>query len=923
MSPLLRIGQAWAWAVLFVLAACGGQSEEALLSSAKTYLDKGETSAAVVQLKAALQKNGQSGPARLMMGQALLRSGDPAGAVVELERARTLGQADNLVVPLLAEGLASVGQVKAVTERFGQLALPDPEAAAELKTVVGVAYIAQNKLDQGAAEVDAALRLAPKSVRARLMKARLVAGAGNVGDALALVNQVVADAPTRIDALQLKGELQWLGQSDTDAAMQTFRAILAIDPADLGAHTALIGVLQQRKDVAGFKAQLALLKKAWPKHPITQLYEAQLALADGDIKRAREGAQQLLRLSPQNVSVLQLAGAIELQAGALMQAVSHLNKAVQVSPAQPLARQLLADAHLRLGQPEKAVAALQPLLAQPKPSSAVLALAAQAHLQSGDLASSEVYFVQADKASPGDPKLLTALALTEVAKGNPTVGFSRLEAVAASDPSSFADLAIISMRLRRNELADALRAVDRLQGKMADKPLPYLLRGRILLMQRNAEGARAAYEKGHALDPTYFPGVVALATLDVIEKKLPQALKRYEDALAREPRNVTAMLAVADLRLRTGAKPEDVAKLLSDAVKANPAEIGPRLALIDHHLAQRDAKAALVAAQEGMAAVPDNLDMLDALGRAQLFAGDTEQAINSFRKIVAAHPAAPGPQLRLADAYIAKRDYLAASQSLQRVLDADPKHLAAQQAQMRIAMLRKRPDDAIRVARAVQKQRPDEPVGYVLEGEIHARQRAWEPTASAFRAALDRGAASDVAIRLHAVLVKAGRQAEADRFAEGWLRKQATDADFVFHLGLMALERKDLAGAEARFRQTLELKPDNAAANNNIASMLLQQGKPGALPFAERANQLLPNQADIMDTLATALAEDKQYARALELQRKALALAPEASSLRLSFAKLLIRAGDKAAAKAELDKLALLGDKFSAQDEVVALLKGL
>jgi Flp pilus assembly protein TadD len=121
----------------------------------------------------------------------------------------------------------------------------------------------------------------------------------------------------------------------------------------------------------------------------------------------------------------------------------------------------------------------------------------------------------------------------------------------------------------------------------------------------------------------------------------------------------------------------------------------------------------------------------------------------------------------------------------------------------------------------------------------------------------------------------------------------------------------------------LALVPDHVGANNNVAWVLMKEGKPGYLAFAERAGQIAPADASILDTLAAARAGEKQWVRALEAQRKAIELAPAAPGYRLNLAKLLIASGDAAAAKIELRNLAAMGDKFAAQSEVARLLRGL
>ena len=94
---------------------------------------------------------------------------------------------------------------------------------------------------------------------------------------------------------------------------------------------------------------------------------------------------------------------------------------------------------------------------------------------------------------------------------------------------------------------------------------------------------------------------------------------------------------------------------------------------------------------------------------------------------------------------------------------------------------------------------------------------------------------------------------------------------------------------------------------------------PKALEHAEKANKLAPNHPGIMDTLGAILVDRGDTARGLDLMQKASAMAPDAPTLRLNFAKALISAGRKDAAKKELDELAKLGDKFPAHAEVAQL----
>jgi Flp pilus assembly protein TadD len=78
-----------------------------------------------------------------------------------------------------------------------------------------------------------------------------------------------------------------------------------------------------------------------------------------------------------------------------------------------------------------------------------------------------------------------------------------------------------------------------------------------------------------------------------------------------------------------------------------------------------------------------------------------------------------------------------------------------------------------------------------------------------------------------------------------------------------------------------------------------------------------------MDTLALALAAEKQATQALDVQKKAVELAPQDLALRLNLAKIAQQAGDKALARKELVALQATGTTPALRDEAQKLLRAL
>jgi putative PEP-CTERM system TPR-repeat lipoprotein len=913
--------------VVALIAACG-ESPDRMLASARDYIAKGDQRAAIIQLKNVLQAAPDNGEARLLLGKASLQTRDFAAAEKELRRALELGQPADQVLPPLAEAMTELGQHEALLKDFGERTVGDPQANAVFQTTLGDAFLRLNDRTSAANAYAAALQGKSDHAPALLGLARLAAVEGKVDEALAQVDAILAAAPKLARAHGLKADLL-LVKGDRAGARKELERAVESDPHFLGARLALISLLidERDHDAAG-KLLDETHKYARGELRVTYL-DALLAFRRGDLDKARQQAQQVLKVMPEHVPTLVLAGAIDLRGNQPAAAESALRKAVALAPGHAGARSLLVQAYLRLGQPARARETLQPLVEKRMPANPqLLLLAGETYLANGDAKAASAFYQAAANAGTGQGQgaaARTRLGQIALATGRPEEGFRELEAASDLDAGQYqADLAIIAGHLRRNETDKAMEAVRTLEKKQPKNPLTFQMYGLVHLAKRDAAAARRNFERALELQPNYLPAAYNLGMLDLADKRPEDARKRLEAMIAKDERNDQLWLALADLQVRTGAEPRAIGETLQRAVAANPQSVPARLALIEFYLRTKDTKAALTAAQGAVAALPNDPRVLEASGVALEAAGETNQAIEAYTKLAGLQPKSPQPLLRLAALHLRQKDNARAIDALQRARKLAPgaRELVPEMVQVYLAA--NRPDDALKEARELQKSEPKFAGGYALEGDIFLAQRKYAEAEKPYREALKLEPKADaVAIRLHRVLAEGGKAGEADALARSWMAANPKSVAMRLYLGERELAAKNLKAAAVQYEAAVAIDGNNAAALNNLAWIGGQLGDPKALGYAERAVKLAPNNAAILDTYGILLIKKGEVDKGLQTLARAAQAAPARYDIRLNHARALAQAGRKDEARREFEALQALPEDFPGKGEIAGLLKAL
>lgn len=633
--------------------------------------------------------------------------------------------------------------------------------------------------------------------------------------------------------------------------------------------------------------------------------------------------QKILKMAPDHMPTLLLAGASEMHLGSVQQAEQHLRKYIESNPGNVYARKLLAQTLLKSSQPGDAAEALAPVLKDGSQDAQLLALAGQSYMQVRDFSKASGYLEKAAELAPKAAGVRTSLGLSKLAQGDQARGLKELELATTLDPKSAeASTALLQTQMSLKQYDKALETVAALEKQQPDNPQVHNMKGAVHQAKGDAAKARAAFDKAVALQPTFLPAVANLARLDLQENKPEAAKQRFLKVLEQDKNNAEAMTALAQLAAAQ-KRPDEVTSWLEKASNANPEAVGPALNLGMHYVRSNQAQKALTLARKLQPANPTNAGLLEMLGQAQMATKDTDGALETYGKLVNVTPKSPLAHVRLASVYMATKNEASASSHLKRAVELQPNFVPARLAQIDMAIRTGRPDDALQIARELQQQDTKSPIGYMLEGDLMLAQRKPAQAVAAYEKAQSLAPTPELLAKTLQALNMAGKSKEAKARGMQWLNQHPGDVSIALIVAESNLGSKEYKPAISLLERALKSAPNNPLVLNNLAWAYQQEKDPRALPTAEQAFKLASNHPGIMDTLGWLLLEKGDTARALPLLQKAAEKAPNSPEIRYHLGVALHKSGDKQGARKEIDKALAQNTPFNDMEAARALLSTL
>lgn len=902
--------------LLSLLAGCSPHDSAAMRAQATQLQLKGQLPAAVVALKDAIAASNDDAATRFQLANVYLEIGDAPSAEKEVRLAMAHGLPVAQTRPVLMRSLLLLGQFQQAVDASGN------SLDAEVVKLRGDAMLALGKHADAVALYQRVLDTNPRYAPALVGMGRAASVAGDLPGARRFADRALAAAPRDVDSWLFEGDLL-RAQGKVLEAQAAYNKAIAIQPWHRAAHVEKAYLEISLGHFATAQADLDAARAITPGSVLVTYTQALLELAQGKNEAARDNILKVLRVAPEHMPSLLLAGAVSLNLGTLHQAENYLRHYLEANPDNLRARKMLASTLLRSGHSPDALVVLAPALKNPQQDVQLLALAGEMSMQARDFGAAATYFEQASAIEPKTASLRTSLAMSKLGKGQQAQAVTDLVLATELDgKSQDAGMTLVRTELGLQHIDKAWEALLKLEKAQPSSAPVQDLKGIVLMAKNEIVPARAAFHKAMLLDPAYFPACANLAQLELDDKHPAQARAELMAFLENNKPGIDAMTALATLS-NSENKTADATAWLEKASAVNPAAVGPAVNLIAQYLLAHQREKALALARQLQVTHPDNPDLLDLLGKSQLSNNDMPGALATYSTLAAALPRSAQVQMQVAALQLLLKNPAAAEGTLKTAIAIQPDFPAAQLALAEIYARKGWFDLAAMEAARIQRKHPEASAGFQLEADILMGQNKPALAFPLFEKALGMTATSELLIKTANAQRGAGKRDDAARRMDAWLTKRPDDVRVRRFKADTLMADGQPKQAALEIEATLAKDPANAAALNNLALAYQQSKDPRAQKTAEDALKLAPENAVILDTLGWILVDGGDAVQGVAVLRKASLKDPAARDVRYHLAAGLKKTGDVDGARKELENLTKGDMKFAQAEDARALLASL
>ena len=332
--------------------------------------------------------------------------------------------------------------------------------------------------------------------------ARMLAATGNQVGARALVEEVLAEDQSHVDALKMRAN--WLVEQDeTDEAIIALRRALDQSPRDPEIMTLMARAHERAGSRELMGEMLSLAVEASNNAPEESLRYARFLLSDEKLAPAENVLIEALRLAPNDVGLLSALGGIHISRSdwGLAQQVIDTLEGLDSPAAAATANSMTARLLAAQDKTSEVVTFLEELVDEGQGGPGAQVAIVRAHLQQGRVEEAVSYVERELQENPQDRSLRFVSAALDELRGNVEAAEETYRDLVAEAPEAvLAWRALFLLQMKQDRQEDAAQT---LESALAENPqsLDLLWAKASLLQQQNeVEEAIKVYERMYEIN---------------------------------------------------------------------------------------------------------------------------------------------------------------------------------------------------------------------------------------------------------------------------------------------------------------------------------------------------------------------------------------------------------------------------------------
>jgi len=658
--------------------------------------------------------------------------GDPAEAFEFLTEALVLTPNDPRVRIAHAELLARTGRLNEAAEELQRAADLYRDASSgprETLSLLGLVqvHLARNDLDATEAVAARLAEQAPLVQWTSYFQGLVKFRRGHYDEAAALIQPLVNASPDTIQYRSLLGAIQ-LARGNVGQAEQQFLRVLAVSPHDPAAAKLLAETrLRQQRPGAALDALLAVQDSA-AEDPQIGLLSGVATVLSGNAEQGLLYLEQAAALDPTNELLrLQLARAY-LATGRDAEASTILTGSFGDDAHVIEASLLRLFAESRRGDAGAAADIAKQLLADYPDDPRVLTAVAVHHQLNGETGRARELFEEAAEFDTDDATARLFIAASLVQEGRQDEAELLLRQTILQQPENAQALAGLAQLLSRRGAFDEAAELFSRAAEHTTSLIPQLALVQMRLRQGNVAEAKRQLDAAAVAAPDN-PEVIALSGIVALaEGRSDDAVELLERAAPSLPDRLGVTLALARARLANGQAAAARDTLLS-VLELAPRSFPIRLALGEAELESGNAEGALSVATDLKVEFPSQAGSYLLEGRALIAARQYAAASRSLTTAFERQPTWPILALRIQALRLAGRSAEALDAS-EAWVSGNPGHVPGELMRAVLLQAEGRVREALEAYKAVLKVEPENLLA--LNNAAWASHELGEPGALAY-----------------------------------------------------------------------------------------------------------------------------------------------------------------------------------------------